>query len=146
MAEEIDWVKKLEEDLERRKNRGKKLSLRDINAYKLADKLSDYIWDIVSKWKYFEKKTVGDKLVRAIDPIGANIAESYGRYFYQDSVVFLYYARGSLYESKFWIEKSYKRKLMDKKQLSEINEHLNKLPLEINTLIKIKKRAAKGLH
>ncbi|MCP5063140.1 MAG: four helix bundle protein [Ignavibacteriae bacterium] len=52
----------------------KYLKLNDIEAYKTAFNLSNYVWDIVIKWDYFEKKTVGDQFVRAVDSVSANIA------------------------------------------------------------------------
>lgn len=139
--QERDWVAEFEASLEEKET--KNLPLKSLTAYQLADKLSDYIWDIVEKWDYFAKKTVGDQWVRAVDSIGANIAESYGRYFYQDSILFLYYSRGSCFESMFWTEKALKRKLVDNNQSSVINDYLGKLPKELNTLVKIKKTAAK---
>jgi len=144
MEQKIDWVKKLDEELAGKEK--KNLPLRDLTAYKLADELSDIIWEIVGSWDYFAKKTIGDQWVRAIDSIGANIAESYGRYFYQDSIVFLYYSRGSCFESMFWAEKALKRGLINNDQSSMINDYLQKLPKELNTLIKIKRNAKKGYN
>ncbi len=50
------------------------LKLNDIEAYKTAFKLSNYIWDIVIRWEYFAKDTVGKQFVKAVDSISANIA------------------------------------------------------------------------
>jgi four helix bundle protein len=57
----------------------KYLQLNDISAYKQSLSLSNYIWDIVSKWDYFSKDTVGKQFVRAADSISANIAEGFGK-------------------------------------------------------------------
>ena len=35
------------------------LKLNDIKAYKTAFELSNYIWDIIKRWDYFPKETVG---------------------------------------------------------------------------------------
>jgi four helix bundle protein len=48
----------------------------DLRIYKLAERLADEIWDIVSTWNYFEKNTIGQQWVGAADSIGANIAEA----------------------------------------------------------------------
>jgi four helix bundle protein len=141
-----DWVKIALEEMEESHREPKSLSLEDLTAYKLADELSDYVWNIVEKWDYFAKKTVGDQWVRAVDSIGANTAESYGRYFFQDSILFLYYARGSCFESVFWTRKALHRKLITSAQSSIITDYLSKLPKELNTLIKIKKDAAKKVR
>lgn len=50
----------------------KTFKLEDISAYKIASDLSDYVWDIVTKWEYFAKKTVGRQFIEAIDSIAAS--------------------------------------------------------------------------
>ncbi len=47
-----------------------------------------------------EKYVLKDQLRRSIQSIPANIAEGFGRYYYQEGVRFCYIARGSLTESK----------------------------------------------
>ncbi|MEK7107405.1 MAG: four helix bundle protein [Patescibacteria group bacterium] len=138
-----DWVKLAEEEIAELSREKKILPLEELTAYKLADELSDYVWNIVDKWEYFAKKTIGDQFVRAVDSTGANIAESYGRYFFNDSILFLYYSRGSCFESTFWAKKALKRGLITNDQSLIINDYLGRLPKEINMLIKIKKNAAK---
>jgi len=41
------------------------LKLNDIDAYKIAFHLSNYVWKVVSKWDGFPKRTLGDQFVRA---------------------------------------------------------------------------------
>ncbi len=52
-----------------------KTNFEKLDVYKLSEQLSDVIWDIVIKWDYFAKDTVGKQLVRSADSIGANIAK-----------------------------------------------------------------------
>ena len=113
--------------------------LKELSVFKIADEISDYIWNLVLKWNYFAKKTIGNQIVRSADSIGANIAEGYGRYFFGDYIVFLYYARGSTFEVGYWTEKAFKRKLIGQKEYEWIKQRINKLPLEINKVIKIVK-------
>lgn len=54
--------------------------LEDLRVYKIAEELADRIWFICIKWGVFARATVGRQFVRAVDSIGANIAEGYGRY------------------------------------------------------------------
>jgi len=96
--------------------------LQDLPVFKLADELSDDVWQIVEKWDWFAKKTVGDQIVRAADSIGANVSEGYGRYFFGEYLVFLYYARGSTYETWYWLEKARKRKLISQDEYQRIKE------------------------
>ncbi|PJA96672.1 MAG: four helix bundle protein [Ignavibacteriales bacterium CG_4_9_14_3_um_filter_34_10] len=113
----------------------KYLKLNDIESYKIAFKLSNYVWDIIVKWDYFAKDTVGKQFVRAIDSISANIAEGFGRYSKKDKIKFFRYSFGSLYESLDWNEKSHLRKLLNEEDYSYIFSELIKLPKSINSLI-----------
>jgi hypothetical protein len=50
------------------------LTPNDIESYKIAFKLSNYVWDIVIRWDYFAKDTVRKQFAGYIDSISANIA------------------------------------------------------------------------
>ena len=56
------------------------LQLKDIGAYGSSYALSNYVWDIVVCWKFFEKDTIGKQFAKAIDSVSANIAEGFGRF------------------------------------------------------------------
>src|SRR3990172_6148742 len=90
----------------------KYLQLNDIDAYKTAFNLSNYVWEIVIHWNYFAKNTVGEQFVRATDSISANIAEGFGRYSKKDKIKFFRYSNGSLKESFDWNQKAKVRKLL----------------------------------
>ena len=111
------------------------LKLNDIEAYRIAFKLSNYVWDVVIKWDYFAKDTVGKQFVKAVDSVSANIAEGFGRYSKKDKIKFFRYSFGSLYESLDWNEKSHVRKLLNQEDYSFIFTELIKLPKIINSLI-----------
>lgn len=115
----------------------KYLKLRDIKAYQIATELSDYVWEIVLKWDWFNKRTLGAQWVEATDSIAGNIAEGFGRFHKKDKQKFYYNSRGSVYECGHWTSKACKRKLISEKQKSHIFKELRKLPKEINSLIKI---------
>jgi four helix bundle protein len=115
----------------------KYLKLNDIEAYKIAFKLSNYVWDIVyGSWDLFAKKTIGSQMVNAVDSISANIAEGFGRHFKKDKVNFYRYSKGSLKESFDWKEKAKVRKLINEEQYNHIFSELDKLPKALNSLIK----------
>ncbi len=115
----------------------KYLQLNDITAYKAAFNLSNYVWDTVMQWDFFAKDTVGKQFVRAIDSVSANIAEGFGRYSKKDKIKFYRYSHASVKECLDWNEKSKVRKLMHNDQYTYILAELQKLPKEINQLIKI---------
>lgn len=114
----------------------KYLQLNDINAYKVAFYLSNYVWDIVLKWDHFSKDTIGKQFVRSVDSVSANIAEGFGRYGKKDKINFYRYSYGSIKESLDWNEKSKVRKLTTKSQYDHILTELMLLPKEVNSLIK----------
>src|SRR5574340_69986 len=113
----------------------KYLKLNNIECYKTAFNLSNYVWSIVIDWDYFVRDTVGKQFVSAIDSISANIAEGFGRYGKKDKVNFYRYSYGSIKESLDWNEKSKVRKLITKEQYDYIFTELQKLPKSINHLI-----------
>jgi four helix bundle protein len=112
------------------------LMLNDISAYKISFSLSNYIWEIIIHWNYFEKDTLGKQFVRAVDSISANLAEGFGRYSKKEKIHFYRYSFGSLKESQDWNEKAKVRNLLSPEQYKHISEELGKLPREINYLIK----------
>ena len=112
------------------------LMLNDISAYKISFALSNFVWDIIVKWNYFEKDTVGKQFVRAVDSISANIAEGFGRYSKKEKIHFYRYSFGSLKESLDWNEKSKIRNLLSPEEYRHVSEELLRLPREIYFLIK----------
>ena len=112
------------------------LQLNDIDAYKVAFNLSNYVWDIVVKWDYFAKDTVGKQFVRAVDSNSSNIAEGFGRFGKKDKINFYRYSYGSIKESLDWNEKSRARNLLTNEQYEHIFNELQKLPKLVNQLIK----------
>ena len=95
------------------------LELQKLEVYILARELSSIGWAIYEKLKWQERKVIGDQFVESTDSVGANIAEGYGRYHYLDRIKFFYNARGSLLESRHWVELLDERKLLVKNDTSE---------------------------
>jgi len=109
----------------------------DIKAYNIAFTLSNYVWDVVIKWDWFAKDTVGKQYIKAIDSISANLAEGFGRYYKRDKILFYRYSFGSLKESTDWTEKAKVRELLTLEQYQYISMELSILPKEINQFIKL---------
>ncbi len=107
-------------------------SLEELRVLQAAESVADSIWEQVVRWDVFAREVVGGQLARAADSIGANIAEAFGRFNYGEKLQFLYYARGSLFETKYWLNRATKRGLMSRDQaeyyatqLSEVGRQLN---------------------
>ncbi|CAG0946495.1 hypothetical protein ANRL1_03047 [Anaerolineae bacterium] len=113
--------------------------LEEIEIYILAEAIADKWWKITSCWKPFAQDTVGEQLVRAVDSIGANIAESYGRYHNDEKINHLYYARGSLYEAKFFTPRAKQREFVTEDEFNEMIGDLQMLAPKLNAYIKSKK-------
>ncbi len=115
--------------------------LEDLRVYQTAVEIGNSIWDETSHWKFFEKDTLGKQIVRAADSISANIAESYGRTGTRDVVIFLMYARGSLYETKDHLEKAIHRKLVSAERGQAIQKQLADLAPSLNAFISAKRKS-----
>jgi four helix bundle protein len=112
------------------------MKLEDLTIYQSAIKLGEEIWEIVSDWSDYEKKTIGMQIVRASDSIAANISEGFGRYHFKEIKQFGYYARGSLFETRTWLWKAYRRKKIDKRKYEELVRILDDLGIRLNNYIK----------
>ena len=111
------------------------LEYTDIDAYKNSIEISSVVWHMVLKWTHFQKDTIGKQLIRAVDSVGANIAEGYGRYHKKDKIRFFYYSMGSCFEAKHWLELAHDRQLINDASYIHLQESLLNLPKEINQLI-----------
>jgi four helix bundle protein len=112
------------------------MKLEDLEIYNLSMDLSDKVWDYVVSWEYFAKDTIGKQWVRAADSVSANISEGFGRNTYRDSRSFYYIARGSLYESKTWLDKAKRRKLISEEDYKTLYSGHNVLGYKLNNFIK----------
>jgi len=130
------WSLVFESDFERGEGDVMKTNFERLEIYQLAEKLSDRVWEIVYKWNYLAIDTVGKQLIRAADSIGANIAEGSGRGSDKDFLRFLKISRGSLYESKHWLRRAYKRKLLARSEVEELRAILSELTPKHNAYIR----------
>jgi len=115
-----------------------------LRVYQQAEKLADLIWQIVIKWDYFAKITVGKQIVTAADGVGANIAEGSGRGSYRDNHRFVKIARGSLYETKHWLRRCYRRRLVTDKDIETLKPVIDELLPTLNAYYRSLGKAADG--
>lgn len=107
--------------------------LEDLRILKIAEEIADSVWKKVIAWDEFAKDVVGKQMARAIDSIGANIAESYGRFNYGEKLQFLYYSRGSLFETKYWLNRALVRELMQSDEVKAYAARLSDVARQLNT-------------
>jgi four helix bundle protein len=109
------------------------LKFEELRVLQIAEAVADGVWQRVVGWETFVRDTVGKQLAKATDSIGANIAEAYGRFHYGEKLQFLYYARGSLFETKCWLNRARERNLMPPAESQDFASRLTDLARQLNT-------------
>ena len=111
------------------------MDIDDLRVFQLAMQLAEKVWEIVIKWDAFAKYSIGKQYTEAADSIGANISEGFGRFHFKDSKNFLYYSRGSLFETKTWTTKAHNRQLITDDQFNELITDIRDLNIKLNNYI-----------
>lgn len=107
----------------------------DLDIYKLAEKLSDTIWDIVETWRPLARDTTGKQLVRCCDSIGANIAEGAGLGTRSNNRRHVRISRGSFYETQHWLRRAFARKLLSTEQVAALQQMMSALGPKLNAYL-----------
>ncbi len=119
------------------------MDLEDLEIYKLARAISADAWKIYNNLSWQDKKIVGDQFITAIDSVGANIAEGFGRFHFLDKNKFNYNARGSLLESLHWLHLLAERKKIPGEMEGSLQDKMSTLCLKLNNYINSTKRQIK---
>ena len=109
--------------------------LGDLEIYRISLELSEMGWDIFQSLPRQFQYDIGSQFLRAVDSIGANIAEGYGRYHYKDSMKFYYNARGSLWEVKHWLLLLNKRDFIGENIFRDFLKKIEILGKKLNNFI-----------
>jgi four helix bundle protein len=104
---------------------------RDLVVYQRASEIADDVFREVARWDSFNRWSTGMQLLRAVDSIGANIAEATGRWTQKDQRRQLFIARGSLLETEHWIATCERRDLLE----AGTNERLDEIARALMGLI-----------
>jgi len=113
-----------------------KTHFENLQVYQLAEKLADEIWKIVVTCDSLAKNTVGTQIIRSADSVGANLAEGSGRGSNQDYKRFIKMSRGSLYETRHWLRRAYKRDLLSKEQINVLSPLIDELTPKLNAYLR----------
>lgn len=104
---------------------------KNLIVYQKAENLAKEAILYFAKFNFPKSKEFAiTQLLRAVASIGANIAEGYGRYYKKYYRQFLSIARGSSYETDFWISVIKNFPELDKNKLDEflnINTEISKI-------------------
>jgi four helix bundle protein len=87
-------------------------AFRRLGPYENSARLGDELHRVVAAWGSLDRWTIGVQLLRAVDSIGANIAEGAGRFNEADRRRFFIIARGSLFETEHWLARAEERGLL----------------------------------
>lgn len=107
----------------------------ELRVLRTAETVADNIWRQVVRWDEFARDVVGKQLAKAADSMGANIAEAYGRFHFGEKIQFLYYSRGSLFETKYWLKRTLARDLTPNADVQNYANQLTDLARQLNVFV-----------
>jgi len=93
-----------------------------------------------------EKWNLNQQLRRSSLSISANIAEGYGRYYYQDNVRFCYLARGSLEETLSHLVFAFEAKHIPEDLYNELESEGEEIDKMLNGYIAFLKKSKQGAN
>ena len=121
------------------------LTLNNLQVYQLSRRLSRQAWLTYRELDWQMKKIIGGQFIKAVDSIGANIAEGYGRYHYLDKIKFYYNARASHYEAiAHWLDLLKERCLVKQESYQIMIKISSELAPKLNSYINATYQARAG--
>src|SRR3989344_9417845 len=99
----------------------------DLQVYQISVEIAVEVYKLTKKFPREETYGITDQLKRAVTSTGANIAEGFGRFHFKDKLLFFYNARGSLYETKHFVELSYRLGYINGEAQKELYNDLENL-------------------
>ncbi len=119
--------------------------LNRLKLYGNAQELANFVYqNVLPALPVEEKFGLSNQIRRAAASIPANIAEGYGRYYYQESIRFCYISRGSLMELSSHIELAESQGYLSDEIISTLNERMNLLLKLIHGYVKYLKESKRG--
>ena len=112
------------------------LKLEELKVYELGMEIGNLVWHFVKEWDFFNRDTLGKQIVRSADSIALNISEGYGRFNFAEKRVFLYYSRGSAFETRTALTKANQRSLISNSEFSLLMLKLDQFVFSLNSYIK----------
>jgi len=120
-------------------------SLESLEAWRKSKEFSLRIYrEVIPSLPPEEKWNLDQQLRRSSLSIPANIAEGYGRFYYQDNVRFCYIARGSLEETLSHLVIAHEMKFLPKPLFYSLEQDGEKLTQLINGHVGYLKRSKQG--
>ncbi|NCC35667.1 MAG: four helix bundle protein [Chloroflexia bacterium] len=111
-------------------------SYRDLEVWQRSMDLVEEIYLLTRHLPKTELFGLTSQMRRAAISIPSNIAEGYGRYTPPDRRKFYLYARGSFEETKAWLRKLIRRKIIQPQDVSPYSEIIDELGPKLNAFIR----------
>ena len=119
--------------------------LDSLEVWQVARGLAVYVCsDVLPNFPPEEKWSLTTQLRRSVQSVPANIAEGFGRYYYQEGVRFCYIARGSLDETYSQLSIARDLGYIDDDVFVQVVEKISKLRRLLNGYIAFLKRSKRG--
>lgn len=100
--------------------------------------------EIIPQLPTQEKWALADQLRRSVQSIPANIAEGYGRYYFQESVRFCYIACGSLEETFSHLTLAHRLQYIPETAYKKLSEEIQELRRMLNGYLAFLKASKPG--
>lgn len=126
------------------------MTLEGLRRLKVWVKAQDFALNIYSQVLPLlpaeEKWNLNQQLRRSSLSISANIAEGYGRFYYQDNVRFCYIARGSLEETLSHLAFAFEAKYIPENIFQQFESEGNEIDKMLNGYISYLKKSKQGAN
>ena len=109
--------------------------LDNLEVYKLALELADWIYHVVEAFPDFEKYNTIDQLRRSSTSVAANIAEGFSRHHYKENKQFCRIARASLTEVEHWVTFSRMKNYVSEEQFSEFKIKYKNISVKLSNYV-----------
>ena len=107
----------------------------ELEIWKDGFSLLMQIYTISETFPSFEKYALTSQVIRSANGIIANIAESHGRFSYQDQIRVLYIARGEITETRSHLAVAFGQKYISTEKFTELNDGYVSLAKRLNAYI-----------
>ncbi len=118
-------------------------SFENLDVWKLAREIKEKIFVLVKAFPENEDYRLKDQLIKASISVTANIAEGFGRHHYKENIQYCRQAKGSLYEIIDHLITAYDFGYLNKENLREIKNEVNRNIKVLNSYISIIQRKEK---
>ena len=119
--------------------------LNRMEVYKASQELAAYIYEqVVLALPPEEKYGLTSQIRRAAASVPANIAEGYGRYYYQETIRFCYLARGSLMELSSHFDLAHSQGYISSESYEKLGVMMSSVLRLIHGYIKYLKQSKRG--